>query len=340
MKKKILIVSVAVVAILAIFGFMAYFLTDKYVMEMEFEKEISVVDSIVQQEEEMYQIEIPKDGSYLFHAKWETNPEGFITGCQIISESGEVVFWSTADWCDMYSNPIEMKKGTYTVAFFFITNDEQWDSFFKEAKVEDELWNVPPDLNYDFVSDGTFTAHYEFDLKEEKPIRGVAVVCGMLMGCILIVIMVALAQKGEGIKAKYDERQELVRGRGFKYAFFSMLILNIVFFGLGAAEVTIPMDAGIASMLSALLGACVYASYCVWNDGYFALNQRLGMVMIFLIIMGILNLVLGINAFVEGRAWYNGELTFHSINLFCAIIMLVIFGTMLLKKIVRDGKEE
>lgn len=39
---------------------------------------------------------------------------------------------------------------------------------------------------------------------------------GILIGLVLVAILIRYVRTDKKIKAKYDERQELIRGRGFK----------------------------------------------------------------------------------------------------------------------------
>ena len=100
------------------------------------------------------------------------------------------------------------------------------------------------------------------------------------------------------------------------------------------------MTAGIAVILSVFVGAGVYAVYCIWVDAYFALNQRAGAFAGFLFIVGVMNLIIGITALLkDGIIQYN-QLTERSLNLFCGIMMIILCGSMLLKKAYKDREEE
>lgn len=341
MKKRTKIIIGAVMALLALATLMVVIImTDKNVMEMGFTKEITVVNHVPSEEQSEYEIEISKDGGYTFHAVWEENSLGLTTGIEIFDEEGEQVFKATANGCDMYSGALELKKGTYTMVLTYITSNDQWVTYFENDNMED--WDEKPNFENEHVNvpDGTVLIDYKFELEREIPILGYAFVAGMLAGLIFVVILVTAATKGDEVKARYDERQELVRGKGFKYAFFSMITWAVILFALEPLEITLPLSTSNASFINVIFGVTVYATYCIWNDGYFALNQKSGLIMTVLIIMGVINLLMGINAFVEGYAWINGQLSIRSMNLFCGIVMIIVCTTMLLKKFVKDRKEE
>ena len=72
--------------------------------------------------------------------------------------------------------------------------------------------------------------------------------------------------------------------------------------------------------------------------GYFALNEKKGCFIAIAVVGGMINMVLGVWAFVSGVAFSNGQLTFRSLNLFCGIMILIIGGVMLLKKIRKEDE--
>lgn len=341
MKKRAKIIIGAVVALLALIVFgVVLMMTDQTVMELEFEKEITVENFVPSEDKTEQKFEIEKDGDYVFHAAWRYNEEGLVTGIEIFNEEGEQVFKATANGCDMYSKALELKKGTYTMVLTYIASNEAWVKFFENDNTES--WEAAPDLSQEHADavDGTIRIDYKFDMQREIPIVGIAFVLGILAGLILVVILIVAATKGDEVKARYDERQEVVRGKGFKYAFFSMITWEIILFALEPLEITLPLSMSNASFINVIFGVTVYATYCIWNDGYFALNQKNGLIITFLSVMGLINLLMGITAFVEGYAWINGQLSIRSINLFCGIMMIIVCATMLLKKFVKDRKEE
>jgi len=340
MKKRGAIIFGAVVAILAMIVLcVATVATDKTVLELDLNKVITVTDFVPSEEMTEYNIQIEKDGKYVFHGEWEYNEEGMVTGVEIFSEEGERVFKATANGCNMYSKALKLEKGNYTMKLTYIASPEKWVAYFEGDNLED--WEAKADLSeYAGAENGTIEMNYRFELSKDVPVVGIFFASGIVIGLLLVVILMTSATKGGDVKAKFDERQELVRGRGFKYAFYGMIMWQLILFAVEPFVVTFPMTVGNTSLINILLGATIYAVYCIWNDGYFALNQRNGVIMAVLIIMGFINLLLGIHSFVKGYAWIGGQLSTRSINLFCGIVMIIVCVTMLLKRFVKDRKEE
>lgn len=163
--------------------------------------------------------------------------------------------------------------------------------------------------------------------------------CGVV---VFIVVLIALlvTRKDGSIKCKYDERQELVRGRGYKYAFFTMIICETVFIVLNE-------DAGLERYITSSLemfiafsvSVAVYASYCIWHEGYFGLNSNPGRRLAVFILLGVINIVLGIVVWRNGGCFEDGALTYRFSNSIVGILSLWV-SVMVALKWMRDKKED
>lgn len=337
MKKKMIIGSIVV----SIFLMILMGLTIKaavsgensqVVAQMNFTREISVTEHVAQPEEASYEIQIENAGDYIFYGKWESNAEGLITGCKILDEMGNEVFRATAESCTMNSMPLYLTEGEYTLTLSYISSMEEWAEFAGEGVYSGE--------DYPFASEGKFTIPYEFKLEKHFDFMGIVTALGMVLGLVLAVIFKSVIMKGDDVKGNYDERQELVRGRGYKYSFYTMMITTFLYYVMQLSGIGLPMSGDIAMVVTMFIGICVCACYCIWNEGYFALNERIGTFIVIALIGGGINLIMGISAFISGAAVQNGKYTFRSINLFVGIMILIICGVMLLKKICGDREDD
>lgn len=147
--------------------------------------------------------------------------------------------------------------------------------------------------------------------------------------------------KKRNSKFLYDERQELMRGKGYKCAFFTLMFYDLVYVMLDIAMEKKFIDAGAATFLGVCIAITVYVSYCIWNESYFGLaaNRVQIYYLIIFACIGVLNLYMGIRNIITGVWIEDGRLTFENANLFCGIMMFVIVIQMLAKRM-RDGKEE
>lgn len=338
MRKKVIVASSILVIVLV--ALMCFLFIKRNVYEVEFEKDISVQDSVVQEEELEYEIVIPRDGEYVMYANWQISPAGLLTGCSIKDENGEDVNTFSAECIDMRSAVMRLTAGRYTMTLTFISSGEQWKEYFADFDTTD--WDVTSgeEPQYQFLSDGVLHFNFDFRLEKHIDIWITANILAALIGVMLAILLIAVTQTGDDIKQHYDERQELLRSRGRKYALYTMLILDILLFLGDVVGIYLPMSVGFASFLCALVGIGVYAVYCIWNNVYFALNQKAGAVVAVLVLVGAVNLIGGISALVEGKLMQNNELTLRSLNLLCGIMIFVICGALILKKVCKDREEE
>lgn len=304
---------------------------------------VEVKDGVPSKEGFEQTIVLKNGGNYRMYADWKTEPEGMITGFELLNEVGESYNTFTAEWISMESAVMNLPAGKYTLKATYLTNKDDWVRFFEETDTVFDEWDVPTpedfdEMGYEFSKEATFETTYHFSLKKDVPVFEISIACGMLIGIFLVAILLTLATKGEDKKAKFDERQELVRGRGFKYAFFSMIGYSAVVYGLDLLGVHLYMSLAIASLICVLVGSGVYAVYCIWNDGYFALNQNRGSILVAIGLGGILNLVFGISAMIHNELVVNGQLSIRSMNLFCGIMCVVIWVALFAKSL-KDRKE-
>lgn len=338
MKKKIIAVSaILVVVLIAVTALL--FSMPKYVNIVDTEERFVVKNGAAPEEME-YTIVLPETGSYVMHGDWTIEPMGMVIGFDITDESGKAIRWFSAGTIDWNTDVIELPAGKYTVTLTPITDKDSWRDFWTQFDTSD--WVIPveesePGIE---VADGTYKLDFNFKLEKSGNLFGIVCMMGAVIGVVLSVILYAIAQKDNSLKQNYDERQELLRGRGAKYGLYTMMFLNLALFLLETAGVCLPMSTGLALFFSVLIGGSVWAVYCVWKDAYFALNQKAGVFIGVFLVMGIINLIIGIDAFLDGVAIQNNQLTLRSMNLFCAIMIFVICGALILKKVCKDREEE
>lgn len=168
---------------------------------------------------------------------------------------------------------------------------------------------------------------------------GLGFIFGVIIFTAIIMIPMLIGiTKDKKLKRKYDERQELIRGRGFKYAFYTMVTISMLYsitlIGLGE----LPIEESAAIVIIVIMGIGVYAWYTILNDGYFALNERVPQTVITFIIIAIANFMIGISAWLDGGMVKNGVITFECLNLVCAIFLLITVLVILIKQH-KDKKE-
>ena len=137
-----------------------------------------------------------------------------------------------------------------------------------------------------------------------------------------LIIFIIIWKFGKtSMKGKFDERQELVRGRGYKYACFTILgliALDMLADSFKFFETT-PLTQTLVLFFILLTGVMVYAIYCVRNDSYFGVGQDTRRYRALMWIIAACNAVSAVTGFMEG-AIVNGKLNFGP----CAALLICI----------------
>lgn len=166
----------------------------------------------------------------------------------------------------------------------------------------------------------------------------IGLILGVLVGLGLVVFILKTTKTDGSIDCKYDERQELARGKGFKLAFFVLLLYNAFFAGMTICLEKTFISPDTAAILGICIGIAAYVGYCIWNDAYFALNENRSRLVVAFTIAFLANLLLGIVGVYQGEIIKEGVLTFRSTNFMVAGLGLFVAVMCLLKNI-RDKKE-
>ncbi len=159
---------------------------------------------------------------------------------------------------------------------------------------------------------------------------------GFLVGLVLVfviaLVVVAITKKKNGT-AKYDERQELIRGRAFKYAFWvlvSYLCLNgFIQLGTGIEWA----DLMTSSFIGICLSMTVFVVACIRNDAYFAVNQKPKFYLVMFALLVVLNLTIGILNMLDGDVQFitDGRLNYHAMSFIVVLMFLLAFIALAIK---------
>ena len=165
---------------------------------------------------------------------------------------------------------------------------------------------------------------------------------GIVTALIIFIIIWKFSKKS--MKGKFDERQELVRGRGYKYASFTMLgliTLDLLIESYNAFD-TLPVPRTLALFFIILAGVMVYALYCIKNDSYFGVGTDYRTYRAVMWIVIVCNAVSGFSGLRSG-AMADGKLAFGPCAsiLFCiAFVMIMISLSAKQRSLAKEEAEE
>ncbi|MEE1124923.1 MAG: hypothetical protein UHK60_01925 [Acutalibacteraceae bacterium] len=158
---------------------------------------------------------------------------------------------------------------------------------------------------------------------------------------IIIALIIISILKIKNKKSNFDERQELVRGKAYKYAFFSMAIYGAIYLLCSMFIEKEFLTASMALIIDMFIGLVVSGVYSIWNEAFFTLNikQSPKAYIVLLIWVTLLNSYTGISAIIDGNIIENGTLSTASISLIGSISLTIILITILIKFIVNKKAE-
>lgn len=173
-------------------------------------------------------------------------------------------------------------------------------------------------------------------------INGIMASAGVVVGIIISIIFIKICNKNGKITTEYDERQEAIRGRGFKYAMYSAWIMIGIYIVFEIGEVNIHMENGLVLFTILVISLMIQVSHSIWNDAYFGRNNSTRKYVIIFIVLTLINALAAVRFGMENMLVVDGMLTTKAINAECALIFVIIGIEYALKGIAenKEPKEE
>lgn len=324
MKKKWLVPVLIAVLFVGIVGVAFLASREENVTTFWFDEEINVADGVADVTEHTIPFTLAEDDTYVVNVKWTAEKPGLISGVALYDDTEEIVFYCTGDTVDAESVELELEAGEYYAKYMYFTDEEAFDTF--TTAVDATVYDEEP---YDYAENESFKMTYHFNISRARSFAyKMGYLVGMLVGVGAGLIVVMLCFKyvriRKGSNFEYDERQQLARGNGFKYAYITGVVYNGVLCLLTMAGIPLPVEQSVLIMMGILLTVLIYAVYCIRHDAYVSLNENANRLMIVFIILGGINTFIGVMHVVHGTMFEDGVFTFHGINLLCGIFLLVV----------------
>ena len=162
---------------------------------------------------------------------------------------------------------------------------------------------------------------------------------GVIVGLLISIIVIKFTNKDGKSKTQYDEMQEMERGKGYKYGFWSMCGVGAFIGCLSLFDIELPFDTFTLFLMVIIAGALVQASYCIMKDAYIGLNTNKVRTGIALVIIGLVNLFNVVLFIVQGKFFVDGMFNASFSNLLCGLAMLFI-GVMFIIRNAVTKKED
>ncbi|MCM1288002.1 MAG: hypothetical protein NC240_06790 [Clostridium sp.] len=163
---------------------------------------------------------------------------------------------------------------------------------------------------------------------------------GFLVAWIATVVLaVYRRRKKSNGTDDYDERQQLVRYRGYQYCFFIMVAFLACTCLVESVMDKHVIDTDAVAIIGICLSVGVHVSYCIWNEGYFPVNHNRKSYIVMAVALSILYISFSIEAIKRGEVIVDGVLTGGCTSLACAAVFTITCIVLLLKSAM-DKKED
>ena len=168
--------------------------------------------------------------------------------------------------------------------------------------------------------------------------------CGIAVVALVVLLIRFVFKKKNGVLCgEYDERQRAVQGRGYKYAYFTLMIA-VVAGGLFDAWTGIKwIELFPFAVLCLWLSLCVFVTYCIAKDAYVSFQAKRKVLILIFALSALVNLGIALMEIFCGNGIItDGCLNLTSANLFTGAASLQIALALCIRAIYERvrGEEE
>ena len=168
--------------------------------------------------------------------------------------------------------------------------------------------------------------------------RMIGVLTGIVVGLIIAFFIIRFVNRNKKITTEYDEMQKKIRGEGYMYAFYTVMILEAALCVL-TMGMELPAEPYVVHFFAIFVGITVQASYCIWKGAYVGQNTNLPRYIALMAVVSVINLLSAFMAWRTGNLLTDGKFQGPAVNLLCGLMFAVIGAVGLVKK-ATDREEE
>lgn len=168
--------------------------------------------------------------------------------------------------------------------------------------------------------------------------RMIGVTLGIIIGLVIALFVIRFVNRNKKITTEYDEMQKKIRGEGYMYAFYTVMILEAVLCVL-TMGMELPAEPYVVHFFAIFAGITAQASYCIWKGAYIGQNTNLRRYIILVAVVSVFNLYAAFMAWQTGELFADGKFQAPAVNLLCGLMFAVIGIVGLVKK-ATDREEE
>ena len=157
----------------------------------------------------------------------------------------------------------------------------------------------------------------------------------MFLAVIAIIYAIAYTMKKHGkrtsAKGEYDERQERIRGRGYKISFFAYMIEFALLMFSDGVELELPLTNGAIYAIMFVLPICIFVVYCISKDAFIGVRNNIKRFITIAVVVLIIDIASTIVQSIDGAMIVDGKLTSACIAPATVVLFLVVLIALLVR---------
>ena len=164
-------------------------------------------------------------------------------------------------------------------------------------------------------------------------------VTGILIVAIVCTVMAKMAKKKGCVgRGKYDERQQIARGKAFTWAYAVLLVYLAVWMVFRTMEIPFFMES-LSVIIGALISIVVFVGYSIFHDAYFKASESPRTWIIIISAVSLLNVGIGVGRLLRGETI--ADRLYNNMNLFVGALFVIVLVCVVIKRAVdRSGGED
>jgi len=97
---------------------------------------------------------------------------------------------------------------------------------------------------------------------------------GTVFAIVLVVLLLIRSRQTKTKTAEFDERQLVIRGKAYQYAFFTSVAAAAVLLFLDLFDLAGSLSIGSAALIIMFAGLLVFVDYCIFHDAFYSLKDK------------------------------------------------------------------
>jgi hypothetical protein len=165
----------------------------------------------------------------------------------------------------------------------------------------------------------------------------------MFLAVIAIIYAIIYTGKKSGrrtsAKGEYDERQDRIRGRGYRISFFAYMIEFAALMFIDGADLRLPLTDGAMYAIMFLIPICIFVVYCISKDAFVGVGNRINHFIALAAAVLVVSAASTIAQAARGEMIVDGKLTGACITPAYGLLFLVVLISLSVKNIQKKAEE-